>query len=109
MSLRVIHLILSSYQKTYDENLLGYPLDLHPHVQNTKNLFTLQKVVIAHNFEKDPCLNYANAVALQLWGRHWEEMIGMPSRLTAPKEELKQRQYVLKEVTKKNQSKIIKA
>ena len=43
-------------------------------------------------------MNYANGAALQLWSRCWDEMIGMPSRLTAPKREQTQRQAALSRV-----------
>ena len=54
--------------------------------------------VMAHDTSTDPCLNYANAAALQLWSRCWDEMIGMPSRLTAPEKERAKRQDALLEV-----------
>jgi len=44
-------------------------------------------VVLAHDGSPDPRLTYANAAALSLWGRSWDVMVGMPSRLTAEPEE----------------------
>ena len=62
----------------------------------------MQNPVIAHDNEVNPCINYANAAALQLWSRCWTEMIGMPSELTAPKEERKKRNNALLEVSQKH-------
>ena len=49
----------------------------------------------AHGTEQDPKLSYANAAALQLWDSHWNELIGMASRLTAPDCERKERSNAL--------------
>jgi hypothetical protein len=51
--------------------------------------------VLAHDGGADPRLIYANAAALQLWGRCWREMIGLPSRLTAEPEERQARAQAL--------------
>jgi hypothetical protein len=45
-------------------------------------------VVLAHDgadpsADPGPRLIYANRAALRLWRRHWAELVGMPSRLTA--------------------------
>ena len=42
-----------------------------------------------------PQLSYANAAALQLWDSHWDGLIGMPSRLTAPDSERAERSSAL--------------
>ena len=65
-------------------------------------LFSMSKPVMAHSNAKDPCLNYANSAALQLWSRCLNEMIGIPSRLTAPKDEQKQRKKALEAALSKN-------
>ena len=51
--------------------------------------------MIAHDGSNDPLITYANSSALELWVRKWDQMIGMPSRLTAPIEERKTRAFVL--------------
>lgn len=40
-------------------------------------------VVVSHGIEADPCLNYGNRAALELWEMPWETLVGTPSRLTA--------------------------
>ncbi len=57
---------------------------------------------MAHDNSSDPCLNYANSAALQLWNRRWDDMIGMPSRLTTPQEEQKQRKAALAQASKRH-------
>jgi PAS domain S-box-containing protein len=40
--------------------------------------------VLAHDGAPDPLFVYANATALQMFEYSWDEMVGMPSRLSAP-------------------------
>ena len=49
----------------------------------------------AHGIGTDPLLVYSNAAALQLWGRRWADMVGMPSRLTAPDDVRSERREAL--------------
>ena len=65
-------------------------------------LFNWTKPVIAHDNQNDPLINYSNYLALQLWSRSWEEMIGLPSKLTAPIQERKNRSSTLRQVMKNN-------
>lgn len=51
--------------------------------------------MLAHNTRQDPTLIYANAAALKLWCRRWSQMVGMPSRLTAPEQERRERAQAL--------------
>jgi PAS domain-containing protein len=48
-----------------------------------ERLFHAPFVVVAHGTEADPLLNYANARAGEVWECTPEELIGVPSRLTA--------------------------
>ena len=43
----------------------------------------LDQVVLCHDGSEDPRFLYANRAALQLFSRNWEQMVGMPSRLSA--------------------------
>ena len=60
-----------------------------------QELFSSGFPVLAHGIGTDPLLVYANAAALQLWGRPWADMVGMPSRLTAPDDMRSKRQLAL--------------
>ena len=99
-TLVIVHLLLKSYQKTFNESLLTSPQNFNSELEEGKALFTMPQPVMAHDNTNDPCLNYANASALQLWSRCWKEMIGMPSRLTAPETEQAQRNNALKQADK---------
>lgn len=66
----------------------------HPRLRG-QEMFAADQVVLAHDGGADPRLIYANAAALQLWGRCWREMIGLPSRLTAEPEERQARAQAL--------------
>ena len=59
------------------------------------DLFSSEIAVLAHDNSRDPLLIYANATALRLWERSWQEMIGMPSRNTAEKGAREQRASAL--------------
>ena len=95
-------MILMSYSKSFKESLLNSSENLLRDLDKGKKLFDFKNPVIAHDTRNDPCLNYANSAALMLWGKCWNEMIGMPSRLTAPKESQKERQEALYQASKAN-------
>ena len=46
-------------------------------------LFQAPFVVVSHGAETDPLLNYGNQIALDLWEMTWDQLVQMPSRLTA--------------------------
>ena len=48
-----------------------------------EKLFHAPFVLVSHDTESDPVLNYGNAAALALWEMTWEELTRTPSRLTA--------------------------
>lgn len=60
-----------------------------------QELFNCGFPVLAHDGADDPRLTYANAAALQLWETSWAELIGLPSRLTAPETERSERRTAL--------------
>lgn len=51
--------------------------------------------VLAHNTQPDPGFIYANKAAQDLFGYGWDEMIGLPSRLSAEAPALDERQRLL--------------
>lgn len=86
-ALAVVGWMLSSHPSAFGRSLLG-GIDLHtPRRLAAQEIFAADQVVLAHDGAADPLLTYANAAALQLWRRSWEEMVGLPSRLTAEPEE----------------------
>ncbi|MDD5228087.1 MAG: MEKHLA domain-containing protein [Methylococcales bacterium] len=73
-------LIADSYQK-----LLGYSLlvDDIENIPLAERLFNAPFALLSHNNEADPLFNYANAQALRLFEFDWQELIMLPSRLSA--------------------------
>jgi hypothetical protein len=92
--------ILESYRQAYGIPLLaGLAADAWV-VQRAQALFAAPVVVLAHDgqdpgTDPGPRLTYANRAALRLWRRRWREMVGLPSRLTAPVAERAARRQAL--------------
>ena len=101
-SLRLVHLLLVSYENTFGEPLLPTQQSFKSKLDKGKACYSMNQPIMAHDNTPDPCLIYANSLALDIWVLCWEEMIGMPSKLTAPKEEQAQRQHALHQATKKH-------
>ncbi|MGB7414092.1 MAG: MEKHLA domain-containing protein [Thermosynechococcaceae cyanobacterium] len=62
-----------------------------------RQLFESPFIVLSHGLEVDPILNYGNQSALDLWQIEWEQLIQMPSRLTAEPTERNARAQLLAE------------
>ena len=72
-------LLLESHQRLFQRPLVrssGIRLA-------AQELFVLDQVVLCHDGSEVPRFLYANRAALQLFSRNWEQMVGMPSRLSA--------------------------
>lgn len=54
--------------------------------------------VVAHDTRADPCFVYANLCAQRCFERSWEQLIGMPSRLSAEAPERAERAAMLERV-----------
>ncbi len=57
--------------------------------------------LVSHGNQRDPILRYGNLKAQQLWGMSWDELVRMPSRLTAEPEVAQERQRLLDEASNK--------
>ena len=62
-------------------------------------LFHAPFVVLSHDAAPDPLLTYGNQTALNLFALTWEELIRMPSRLTAQAPDRAERARLLAQVT----------
>ena len=72
-------LLLESHQRLFQRPLIrSQSIRLA-----AQELFVLDQVVLCHDGSEDPRFLYANRAALQLFSRNWEQMVGMPSRLSA--------------------------
>ena len=85
-TLILVSRLLSSHQRAFHRTLVDC---------SGQDLFSSDVAVLAHDNSRDPLLIYANATALRLWERPWEDMIGMPSRYTAEAEARLQRYSAL--------------
>jgi hypothetical protein len=55
-------------------------------------------IVLSHDAEPDPILNYGNDSAMRLWEMDWDTFTGTPSRLTAEPMEREERASFLARV-----------
>ena len=99
---RLVHFIVSSHTQAFRRPLLSCQSINDSNRLESQELFALGIPVMAHDERNDPHLIYANAAALFLWRRKWAEMIGMPSRLTAPINERNQRTTALNQALQQN-------
>ena len=67
--------------------------------EQARALFYAPFVVLSHDSGSDPLLNYANEAGLHLFEVTWEELIALPSRLTAEPLHREQRARLLARVT----------
>lgn len=72
----------------------GMPDDEAAHV-----LYHAPMVVLSHGTQADPILCYANLTALSLFELSWEELVTMPSRLTAELPDREERARMLDRVS----------
>lgn len=97
-ALGLVSLILQSHQK-----LFGRPLiKAQGSRLAAQELFVLDQVVLCHNGAEDPSFIYANRAALCLFQRSWQEMVGMPSRLSASQQQRLDREKFLAQVRENN-------
>ena len=89
--------LLESHQRAFSSPLIASAQSSRSDSKRLlcQNLFACGFPVLAHGAGQDPKLSYANAAALQLWETRWDELIGMPSRLTAPETERAERSSAL--------------
>ena len=66
-----------------------------------RQVFTADFALLSHNTDDDPVFNYANQTALGLFELSWDELIIMPSRLSAEPMNQQARERLLAEVTRK--------
>jgi len=94
-ALALVALILVSHRAAFGAPLVaGADPQANPRLA-AQEVFAADRAVLAHDGSDDPRLIYANAVALRLWRRRWEEMVGLPSRLTAEPSERQERARAL--------------
>ena len=87
--------LLQSHQRAFQTSLIASARQQPSLRLGCQELFACGFPVLAHDGSPDPKLTYANAAALHLWNAQWEELVGLPSRLTAPIAEQAERSIAL--------------
>jgi hypothetical protein len=87
-------LLLDSYRHWVGRDLLQR--DGAPEEQ-AHALYMAPFVVVSHDTEEDPVLNYGSHLALTLWEMTWEELLRTPSRLTAEVVNRAEREWMLEQ------------
>lgn len=79
--------------------MLGHPLIKTDTVNLGKELFETKFALLSHTNAKEPIFNYANLTALELFEFSWDELIKLPSRLSAEPINQIERAKLLEQVT----------
>lgn len=90
-----VELLCSSYRRWIGKDLL--PPELSP-IDAQGALYDAPFALLSHDAQPDPVLNYGNRRAQQLFEATWDELLGMPSRLTAEAIRREDRQHALDQV-----------
>ncbi|MCX7673593.1 MAG: MEKHLA domain-containing protein [Thiobacillaceae bacterium] len=72
--------ILRSYRHWTGRDLIAPAVTA---VEAARALYHAPIVVLSHDTSADPSFTYANLAAQRLFGRDWEQFVGLPSRLSA--------------------------
>ena len=89
--------ILDSYERLIGTTLVarhGSPVD------HAQRLFQAPFVVVSHNTQPDPLLNYGNQMALDLWKISVPTLLQTPSRMTAEPVHRDERAKLLQRTTR---------
>lgn len=96
--LSVVRVLLDSYAARTGRELIARSGD---DGADADALDALPAVVLAHDGARDPVFTYANQAAAELWHMRVEELIGMPSRLSAPPQHRDERADALAEALRR--------
>jgi PAS domain-containing protein len=88
--------LLTSFRHWTGKDLIGPSISQKA---QARELFNAPFAILSHDTAPDPILNYANEAGLRLFGLSWEELIRMPSRLTAQALEQDERARLLSQVS----------
>jgi MEKHLA domain len=93
-----VALMSNSYRKLLGKDLISKSQSCET---LARALFYAPFVVVSHNIAADPVFNYANLIALELFGFSWQEFTQLPSRLSAEPIHQLEREKLLAEVNRK--------
>jgi hypothetical protein len=90
--------MLASLRRWTGRNLVDPGLSKQ---DQARELFYAPFVVLSHNTDSDPLLNYANRAGLNLFALSWHDLIVLPSRCTAEPIQQEDRARLLAAVARK--------
>ena len=91
-----VAMILSSLRHWTGRDLVDPDLTLE---EQARRIYEAPFALLSHDTQPDPILNYANRTGLTVFELSWQELIVMPSRLTAEAPERNERARLLAEVS----------
>ncbi len=89
-------LMTTSFKRLYKHQLTNSQLDGQALVED---LFNAKFALLSHTKDADPIFNYANRTALNLFEFDWEELMTVPSRLSAEPINQAERAKLLEQVS----------
>lgn len=92
-----VSLILSSFLRATGKHLIDPKLA----EDSCRALFEAEFCVLSHSDDADPIFNYGNQAALALFEMSWDQLISLPSRLSAEPQLREERERLLVEVAQK--------
>ncbi len=87
-------LLLHSYWRLTGKALLDLPAG----ADAAEAIDGAERIILSHDAERDPVLNYGNLSAMRLWEMDWDTFTRTPSRLTAEPMEREERASFLARV-----------
>ena len=96
----IVHtqILLRCYRRLLGQDLIARSGDAS---EEARRLFAAPFVVLSHDTQADPILNYGNQTALDLWEVTPEQLLALPSRLTAEPTNRDARERFLEETKRK--------
>lgn len=92
-----VELLTQSYQRVLRRSIF----DSAEEQDLGRQVYFADFALLSHNTDDEPLFNYANQTALKLFELSWDELIAMPSRLSAEPINQQDRERLLAEVTRK--------
>lgn len=93
-----VKLIVSSFRSVLGRDILPNlpePQGQHGQQELAEHLFNSEPVILTHGTQPDPIFKYGNRNALALFELSWDELVRMPSRLSAEPVERSERLRML--------------
>lgn len=91
-------ILFNSYQKLLNKQLVDCD---HTPEKISEALFKAPFALVSHGIQADPIFNYGNQTALKLWSISWEELIKLPSRMSAEPVNQAARKLMLEQAARK--------